>query len=1205
VCGSFQIHELDLDASSNITHLWMTFTQYCECGSVAMTGEIRYQSLLAPPPPPPVTIHVPADYPTIQQALDAASVLTSDTILVSPGVYNESPNFDGRNARLISTGGAGVTFIAPPDQASGIAFANGETSNALVAGFTITNAGTGIYTSAGSPTIVSNLIVDCATGLYCNGPMTVVSNAIVNCGTGFYCSSASVILLSNVVAGGSGSAIYLGGVANALIQGNIIQSNGYGIDMNGAGAPVVLNNAIEGNSGDGIGGVNQCDANIIQNIITSNMGNGITFVVPYGYRGPEVVNNTIVNNGAGGISITAFDATSQIINNVVVGSSALNVQNFQSSDIPVIQNNDFFSLSGDAFSGGANWAGTNGNISTNPFLACLPTGDFLLLAGSPCIDAGTNGAPDLPAEDFEGNPRILAGKTNGPAIVDMGAFEFNRSSPPTPCLYLNPPSSIVALAAVGQNSAVVTYPPPDGTPTATVTCVPASGSVFPACTNVVLCTLVFGTNTLTTSFTVTVEVPPFITNQPSVLSVSAGREAVISVSAIGTGPLSWQWSFDGNAIDDATNSDLTLPDVQSTNEGVYQVTLQNDLGTATSLPILLRVLPSAAKIISGPVSMSVPAGQEAVFSADVAGSAPMSFHWYKNGSPLPGGTPFQLVISNAQATNDGAYQLEVSNYLGRAVSRSALLTVVPAKPSFVLQPVSLTEMAGSQAEFDSLAVGSSNALNPIKYAWYFNRHILSGQTKPDLAFKSVSAANEGSYFVVASNPNGSATSAVVQLTVFLPPSLQAGISNQIVDEGASVVLSARASGTPPLAYSWTFNAFQLSNTTASMTLSNIAPAQSGFYSVTVANLYGSVSSTGRLSVFPPGARVVAWGDDSGGQTNVPRNLTNAVAVAGGDYHSVALRHDGTLVAWGFDDDGQTKVPAGSSLFVAVAAGAAHNLAIKENGTLVAWGANDSGQTDVPSAATSVLSVAAGESHSLALRSDGGVVAWGDNTYGQTSLPDVLTQSNYFYNWSGPGFWFPNPDWIPAQAIAAGRNYSLALLTNGSVVGWGDDSFGQASPPPDLTNAIAISAGDLDGAALCSDGTVVVWGDGTFGETNVPSGLSNVVAIACGDFHTLALLSNGDITGWGNDTYGQLNVPPAAVNAIGIASGYYHGLALVPLAAKLKANLTREGLVIHWNGEGHLQWASKPAGPYADVPGDGNSWTNLDMSGPAKFFRLRQ
>jgi hypothetical protein len=704
---------------------------------------------------------------------------------------------------------------------------------------------------------------------------------------------------------------------------------------------------------------------------------------------------------------------------------------------------------------------------------------------------------------------------------------------------------------------------------------------------------------------VSVLIPPAIATQPSVVSVLAGSNALISVGAIGSVPITYQWSFGGIAIANATNSTLTVSNAQSVNGGYYQVTLANDVGTATSLPIILRVLPSKALIVSGPSPVSVPAGSQAVFSANVIGSAPLTFQWYKDGALLSGAVSSQLIISNAQAANAGLYQLLVSNFLGTAVSPGATLTVLPVRPSFVLQPVSVAAVAGSSVSFESLAAGSDDGLNPIRYAWYFQSNRITGQTSHDLSLPSITATNQGAYFVVASNSYGAATSAVAQLTVYLPPSLQIGLSNLVVDEGETVVLNPNATGTPPLAYSWNFNTIQLTNTAALLSLTNITRAQSGYYSVTVTNQYGSISATGKISVFLPASPVVAWGDDSGGQIDVPANLDDAVAVAGGDYHSVAIRHDGTLVAWGFDDEGQIDVPTNSLRFVSVASGADHNLAIAEDGSVVAWGRDDGGQTDVPGTVSSVLSVAAGNSHSLALLASGTVVAWGDDTYGQTDIPFALMPGYLVYYWWGEEYWVINLSWVPVQAIAAGRNHNLALLYDGTVVAWGDNSFGQASPPSNLSNVVAITAGYLHSAALCSNGTVVVWGDNTFGQTNVPPGLSNVVAIAAGDFHTLALLSNGTVVGWGDDTFGQLDVPSSVTQAVGIASGYYHGLALVPLNSLLLAHLTRDGLVMQWNGAGILQWAPTPTGPYAVVLCQGNSWTNLDMSAPAKFFRLRR
>jgi polygalacturonase len=55
------------------------------------------------------TIHVPADQPTIQSGINAAS--NGDTVLVAPGTYKENINFSGKAITLKSSGGARVTII--------------------------------------------------------------------------------------------------------------------------------------------------------------------------------------------------------------------------------------------------------------------------------------------------------------------------------------------------------------------------------------------------------------------------------------------------------------------------------------------------------------------------------------------------------------------------------------------------------------------------------------------------------------------------------------------------------------------------------------------------------------------------------------------------------------------------------------------------------------------------------------------------------------------------------------------------------------------------------------------------------------------------------------------------------------------------------------------------------------------------------------
>src|SRR6266487_3111390 len=110
------------------------------------------------------------------------------------------------------------------------------------------------------------------------------------------------------------------------------------------------------------------------------------------------------------------------------------------------------------------------------------------------------------------------------------------------------------------------------------------------------------------------------------------------------------------------------------------------------------------------------------------------------------------------------------------------------------------------------------------------------------------------------------------------------------------------------------------------------------------------------------SEVVGWGRSTYGQTNVPPNLTNVVAIAGGAAHSLILRADGTVTAWGDNSYGQRTVPPGLTNVTAIGGGAWHSLALRADGTAVAWGWNFEGQSRVPRDLTNLVAIAAGGYH---------------------------------------------------------------------------------------------------------------------------------------------------------------------------------------------------------------------------------------------------
>jgi hypothetical protein len=205
---------------------------------------------------------------------------------------------------------------------------------------------------------------------------------------------------------------------------------------------------------------------------------------------------------------------------------------------------------------------------------------------------------------------------------------------------------------------------------------------------------------------------------------------------------------------------------------------------------------------------------------------------------------------------------------------------------------------------------------------------------------------------------------------------------------------------------------------------------------------------------PEKTMVVGWGNDVYGQSDVPSGISNAVMVAGGNDHSLALLNDGTVMAWGRNDYGQRDLPTNLAGVTMIAAGQYHNVGLLTNGHVIAWGWNAAGLynlTDVPSDLTNATVISAQAVHSLALRSNGTVVAWGYNASGETNVPVGLTD---------------------VTAIAAGGQHNLAVKSDGTVVAWGGNSSGQTNVPAGLSNVWDVVAGWRHSVALKRDGTVV-------------------------------------------------------------------------------------------------------------------------------------
>jgi hypothetical protein len=645
--------------------------------------------------------------------------------------------------------------------------------------------------------------------------------------------------------------------------------------------------------------------------------------------------------------------------------------------------------------------------------------------------------------------------------------------------------------------------------------------------------------------------PPVI--QPFSQSVDAGSSATFTAITDDDGSYVFEWQFNGQPLYYWIGSVLQLDNVQAANEGGYSAVVMRPDGTCvTNGPAYLHVNPAKPTITAAPASAHLNAGDGDFFYVQATGSEPMSYKWYREGRPvrppsIPVTPPNWLQIFDVQSTDAGRYTIVASNAYGSATTNFTV--VVRGRPPVFQQapPPAQSVPNGSEVTLYSSAVGSE----PLSFQWQFNGHNIPRATHPILTIPRATTSCAGKYTIVVRNPLGT-VSASSDLKVFVPPKVVALPPNTLALTGQNVTLRSRAiAGDHPVFLQWYGDEDRLHDGPSSgvvvsadgrsLTISNITAADEGIYKIAAQHIWQlrviiDDSTATHLIVAPFPSPVYAWGDNSAGQASPPQNLTNAIAIAAGGSHSVALRANGTVVAWGSNANGQCNVPAKLRNVVAIAAGRDHSLAQRKDGTIVAWGNNQFGQCDVPSTLPKkIIAIAAGDRHSVALAVDHTVFAWGDNSTFQCHISSVS-----------------------CTRIAAGGDHSLAWNDTRRLVCSGDNFHGQFDIPSVFTETIptqfpspqplAIAVGKFHCVAVGYEGfrgrTAICWGDNTFGQCTAPDDLTDVVQVGAGDAHTIALTAEGAIYCWGDNSYGQVDAPLLPSPATAIAAGANHNLALV-------------------------------------------------------------
>jgi hypothetical protein len=199
---------------------------------------------------------------------------------------------------------------------------------------------------------------------------------------------------------------------------------------------------------------------------------------------------------------------------------------------------------------------------------------------------------------------------------------------------------------------------------------------------------------------------------------------------------------------------------------------------------------------------------------------------------VPGSNIVDFVISNGPATGPTGLRVEMSG-VGRP------LTNTP--PQIVAQPASRTVGELSDVSFTVQAIGSG----PLLYQWYQDGIDLPGQTNRTMVLTDVSQIDQsGSYYVTVSNEFGSTNSATAQLTIIIPPSIDAlDGQTQTLECGGTSFMAVYALGEEPLVYQWYFgNTPVLGATNYDFYITNVTALNAGLYKVVITNGGGSITS---------------------------------------------------------------------------------------------------------------------------------------------------------------------------------------------------------------------------------------------------------------------------------------------------------------------------------------------------------------------------
>lgn len=354
----------------------------------------------------------------------------------------------------------------------------------------------------------------------------------------------------------------------------------------------------------------------------------------------------------------------------------------------------------------------------------------------------------------------------------------------------------------------------------------------------------FGSSVTSAVATLTVLLPPTVTQSPLSRQVINGSNTTFTITATGTSLLSYQWRKNGANLGGAVATNYTITGVSTNHEGSYDVVVSNPYGSVTSAVATLTVvfLPT---ITTHPLDQTVASGNSVGLSVSATGTTPLSYRWRYESEFISEATNATFTINPALTNSAGNYSVIVTNPYGMVTSATAAVTVyVPV--AIASHPFSLVTPWHGTAIFN---VGATGYPAP-NYQWLFNGVNIPGATGSSLVITNVGTNALGYYWVEAWNTYSATTSSPAVL--LMSPSLREPFAGVVGIWGKEATLSVGALGSGTLTYQWYKSGVPVPGATnATLLFPSLQIGDGGLYSIVVTSEYGSVTNTPAQLVVNP------------------------------------------------------------------------------------------------------------------------------------------------------------------------------------------------------------------------------------------------------------------------------------------------------------------------------------------------------------------